>query len=151
MTHEIGDFFDDTEGDTIPAPMPPPMEWDPGPDERTFYRSSSDGQRGYMVRRGGKDVIRLDRPMEEILRPFNESQWTPDEERRPMSIAQVAQVAWAADRKVCLYTGKPELARTDWLDMREAQRIAWIKEGPPGDIRQLLFKTIMATLQPFTR
>ena len=74
-------------------------DWDPTPDQRTYYRSAEDGQRAYLVKRNGKDMVRLDRPMEEILRPLDGS-WRPDTQTYPFTAHQVAEVAFAADRAV---------------------------------------------------
>ena len=130
--------------------MSEPDHWDPEPSERKFYRSSVDGQRGYLVRREGKDIIRLDRPMEEILKPFNES-WRADMQVYPVSEHQVARIAFIADRALCGVLGRHDLERDDWLSLHEKARIKWMKEGPnSGDVRDDLYDAIIGTLRPMS-
>lgn len=127
------------------------LDWEPEQSDRVYYRSRQDGQRGYMVRRNGKDVIRLDRPMEEIIKPFNES-WTPDNQVYPLNEHQVARVAFVADRALCGAMGKHDLSRQDWLSLHEKARLKWMKDGPnSGDVRDDLFDAIMGTLGAMTR
>lgn len=121
-------------------------DWDPAPDERVYYRSSEDNQRAYLVRRDGKDMLRLDRPMEEILRPMNQS-WKSDNQVHAVNAQQLAQVAFAADRQLCRVLGRHNEATLEWLSLKEPARIKWMKKGPcTGDIREDLFDAIMGTL-----
>jgi hypothetical protein len=125
-------------------------DWDPTPDQRTYYRSAEDGQRAYLVKRGGKDMVRLDRPMEEILRPLDGS-WRPDTQTYPFTAHQVAEVAFAADRALCRTMGKHLDAGKEWLSLKEQARIKWMEEGPStGDIRDDLYDAIMGTLKGMT-
>lgn len=126
-------------------------DWDPSPDEKTFYRSTQDGQRGYLVRRGGKDVIRLDRPMQEIIHPMNGT-WVADVQIHPLTAHAVAAVAFAADRALCKAMGTV-LPQKDgeWLSQKEKDRIKWMEKGPQtDDVREDLYDAIMGTLGPLT-
>lgn len=124
--------------------------WDPGPHERTFYRHHATGDRGWLVRREGKDMIRMDRVHEE-LRPYRESDWKRDTEARPFTVWQTAQVAFAADRQLCVFLGKHEIARKGWLDLSDAKRREWVEKGPGGDdIRTRLYDIILSVLRPLT-
>ena len=101
--------------------------WDPTPDEKTFYRSTQDGQRGFLVRRGGKDKIRLDRPMEEIILPLS-AQWVPDVQSHPLTAHAVAKIAFVADRALCEAMGRRLPGKDgDWLSLREQLRIKWME------------------------
>lgn len=126
------------------------LDWNPAPSERTYYRSARDGQRAYLVRRGGKDMMRLDREMEEILHPVdlaNMHEWRPDNQVHPINTHQLAQVAFAADRELCRVLGKPVEARREWLSMKEQDRVKWMQDGPDtGDIRDDLYDAIQGTL-----
>ena len=127
------------------------MSDDPTPDQRVYYRSAQDGQRAYVVQRNGKDVLKLDRPMEEIIRKMDGS-WVPDIQMHPLTAHAVAAVAFAADRALCKAQGvhlKPQ--ETEWLSMKEQDRIKWMETGPvTGDVRQDLYDAIMGTLQSLT-
>lgn len=126
------------------------VDWDPKPDERTYYRSGQDGQRAYLVKRGGKDMLRLDRPMEELLRSLDAS-WQPDHRAYAFTEYQVAQVAHEAHRSLCRLLGKYQDAEKDWLSLKEQDRIKWMEVGPEsGDIRDDLYDAIMGTLRQTT-
>lgn len=124
-------------------------------DDRLWYRSVVDGQRGYEVERGGKKCIRLDRPGQEILRPLN-GDWTVDKEDRPFSTAQVGQCTLEVDKAVCHILGLHLESKREWLGMIDSARINWMTNGPvdtkgpiPG-LRQRIFRAIMRELEPYT-
>jgi hypothetical protein len=124
---------------------------DPTPDQRVYYRSHQDGQRAYLVRRNGKDMLRLDRPMEEILHPLDDT-WKPDVQQHPLTPHAVAKVAFVADIAIQQAMGvhlKPQ--DTEWLSLKEEKRIKWMEEGPTKEgIRQDLYDAIMGTLSSLT-
>lgn len=132
------DIFDDL----------PKSNWDPPERERTWYRNRESGQLAYLVTRGGKSMIRLDRPDQEIVRQFHEAEWIPEVEHRPVTRAQCAQVAYEADLKLCLMLGDFQ-KRQVWHNLHEDVRIRWTDKGPPARpaIRQDLFRNIMQTLE----
>jgi hypothetical protein len=124
--------------------------WDPTDHEKTYYRHITTGDLGWLVRREGKDCIRLDRPSQEITKVFREADWVPTTDYRPLTGYQLAQVAYEADKKLCFFLGKHDQARKDWLMLKDEERIAWRQKGPPrGGGRQELFKAIMATLERY--
>lgn len=105
-------------------------DWDPDPGEREYFRSAIDGQLGWKVRRDGVEWIRLDRAFEEILkRPGGD--WLPELEHRQITPANIAQVCFEADKKLCFFLGLHENARRDWNNLHEEQRKEWIAKGPP--------------------
>lgn len=124
--------------------------WDPADHERTFYRHATTGDLGWMVRREGRDCIRLDRPAQEISRPYRESEWIAEREHRPLTKLQLVQIAFEADKRLCFFLGKHDLARREWLSMKDEQRIAWADKGPPaGGGRPELFAAILKVLERY--
>jgi len=124
--------------------------WDPAPHERTYYRHALTGDLGWLVRRDGAEHILLDRPGQEIAKPFKPGEWTVEAEYRPLTRMQFAQVAFAADKALCLALGKHLLARREWLSMRDEDRIVFMQMGPrAGGGRQELFEAIMASLERY--
>ena len=127
------------------------LDWTPAPSERTYYRSVRDGQRAYLVRRGGKDMMRLDREMEEILFPVNKEnlqEWVADRQVHPINAYQLAQVTFAADRELCRVMGKTIESRKEWLSLKEQERVKWMEVGPDtGDIRDDLYDAMTGTLR----
>ncbi len=121
--------------------------WDPADHERSYYRHIMTGDRGYMVRRDGKDHIRWDRPSQEITRPFREGEWIPEREHRPMTRLQLIQIAYEADRKLCFFLGLHSEARREWNAMHERDRLDWAARGPgAGPGRAAMFQAILDTL-----
>jgi hypothetical protein len=125
--------------------------WDPAPQEREWYRESTTGELGYLVRRDGIDKVRMNRPDEEIIRPFRIGEWVPENERRPMTISQVAEICFIADRRLITYTESPGLAKT-WHDLSDEVKIQWMETGPKkGAMRIALYGAIKTAMGPFYR
>jgi len=118
----------------------------PAPSARVYYRSSRTGDLGFMVTREGVDAIQLDRPNEEILRPFTVAEWQPEQASSGMSRVQMAHVAFAADCALCRCMGEHDLAKRDWLSMREEARIKFSERGPSGGVRKRVFDAILGVL-----
>ena len=126
-------------------------DWDPAPQEREWYRNVGTGDLGWVVRRGGAQKIRLDRASEEIIRALN-GEWMPENEHRPMTIAQLAQVAFEADRRLCWFVGLAENAKKEWADLNDDQRIMWMQTGPTKHpIRRELYEAVTGALRKHSR
>lgn len=124
-------------------------DWDPEPHEREWYREVVSGQRGWRVKRGGQDKIRLDYK-EEVTKRLNPNEWVPDNEKRPMTPSQIAQICFEADKKLCFYLGMAENSRKSWLDLHEEKRRQWIETGPltRSEERNRLNAAIRVALAP---
>lgn len=129
-----------------------PDHWDPLPAERQYYRSTSDGNLGWLVRRDGKDRIRLDRPNQEIVKPFEQGKWIEEQEWKPFSRTQVSHFAWDCDIRLCKMLGLYQEAKREWLSLRDEERIEWMKSGPgPGNLRAEIYAAIMDVLRKHSR
>lgn len=104
-------------------------DWDPREDQRRWYRHSQTGDRGYLVRRGGKPMVRLDRPNQEILKRLDDN-FIEEDASRPLTPIHVARVCFEADKALCLGLGLMEPARADWSKLTDLQRQAWASKGP---------------------
>lgn len=133
------------------AEKPAPNYWDPLPSERTYYRHVMTGDRGWLVRREGKDMVKLDRPMQDIVRPAN-AEWQQEPARAPMTLAQVAQVMFEADKKLCYWLGLHLEARAEWASLLEEERLEWMEEPPTrGGPREALWNSIRIALSPYAK
>lgn len=103
------------------------------PPARRWYRDKQTGQLGYMVERHGREMIKLDRPAQDLVEPFNAGKWEPISSDRPVSRAQVARIAFEADRALCRMLALHGEARKEWLSLSDKDRIAWVANGPPAD------------------
>ncbi len=128
-------------------------DWDPPQHERLYFRSADSGQLGWQVVRQGRVMVKLDRPNEDIVRPYNAADWRPEKEHRPITRAQAAQVAYEADKKLCALLGYHDPRRKDWQTLHEDARIKFVEEGPSGPpvARGDLFRAIMTALDRITR
>jgi len=126
-------------------------DWDPKPDERTYYRSREDGQRGYLVRRDGKDMIRLDRPMQEILEKLEGNpKWSLDAEVHPLNPHQAAKVAYQADQALAHVLGDYS-NKQEWIDLSDKERIRFMKDGPKAKgFRAKFYAGVMELLSELT-
>ena len=121
---------------------------EPPEHERVFYRHVRTGDLGYAVEKDGKPYMKYDRPNEERVIVFNPPDWIQEEEYRPIPEAQVIQVAFEADKRLCLLLGYHDLARRDWIGLTESQKIKWMRQGPTKPpIRQKLYWRIRDTLE----
>lgn len=114
-----------------------PKQQDPVESEKIWYRHRMDGQRGFLVERDGKHFIKLDRPNEEILKPWSEStkrQWIPDVEARGLQPAQIGRIAFEADKQLCLEMGDHDRARREWPSLPDRVRQAFIERGPDPEM-----------------
>lgn len=138
---------------TIKSEPVKPAEWDPAVPDREYFREGKNGDRGYLVRRNGVDCIRLDRPMEEILKPKTD-QWVRDEYGSLLLKSQITSVAFAADRAMCAFVGLHQESRVTWQDLTDKQRIEFTANGPPAGasvMRRKVYEAIFESLKPFTR
>ncbi len=121
---------------------------DETPKHKTWYRHGTTGDRGFMVNIDDMDMIQLDRPQEVVRRPFIAGEWNIETEHRPLTIAQVGEIAFMADKQLCQARGEHELARRDWHGLSDAQRIKWMNVGPKDDpLRADLWKATMGVIR----
>jgi hypothetical protein len=128
-------------------------KFDPQPADRQWYRSVSTGDRGYLVKRDGKDVIRLDRPMQEVLFPKT-NDWIEDVYGSLLLETQAAAIAFAADREVCRAVGLHLESRRGWQDLSDAERIKFLKDGPPRTshaLRGIVYDAVTVAMKPHVR
>lgn len=136
---------------TDPRPQPKSLNWEPEPEDREWYRSRQTGELGYKVVRDGITKIRKDRPMEDLCTPYSEHNWKPEEERRPLTSHQLANIAFAADKEMCRFLGLHERSRKEWMSLREQEKHEWVEKGPAAEKestpeRVVLYESIMVGL-----
>jgi hypothetical protein len=132
--------------------MSTPDTWDPEPHQRIYVRSTKSGDLGWLVRRDGKDVVKLDRPFQEIVVEYNVDEWPQEMDHRPIPHARLVKMAFEFDRMLLRELGDHERARKDWHQLSEEQRKAWIEKGPKNPpIRAIMYRTLMDTLKEHMR
>jgi hypothetical protein len=125
---------------------------DPNEQDRQYYRNARTGNLGWLVRRDGHDMIRLDRPQEEILFPFSAGEWELEDRPRALGPGVAARIAFEAYKALCHVTGKPNRAKMEWHTMSEQARIDFTKKGPknPTELESRLWLAITKTLAEFS-
>jgi hypothetical protein len=125
--------------------------FDPAPQEREWYRQVSSGELGWLVKRDGIEKIKMNRPDEDLVVPYRQGEWVPENEHRPMTIAQVAEICFVADRRLVTFTVNPGLKK-DWVDLTDEMKIQWMEKGPKKEQKRVaLYKAITEALRPFYR
>lgn len=131
-------------------------DYNPTPAERHWVRNAVDGNRGYLVSRGGRTMVRLDRPQEIVTE--RTAHWVDEAKDAPYPVSYLARVAYAADRELLKVLGRPGDARKVWLEQPEGFRRDWVEDGPrseegfgerEGDeLRARVYLRIMRVLRP---
>jgi len=126
-----------------------PPNWDPEKKERTWVHHVQTGDRGWFVKRNGKTVVHLDRPVE-ALRPTDG--FVIDTEYRPLNRTQIAKVQFAADQELCKAMGIRLSTQKTWADLTSKEKILWLNEGPDDPVqRAKLFKFIHGAIGDLAR
>lgn len=124
---------------------------EPPPHKREYFRKSGPkGELGWAVTVDGKKCVRMDRGSSvRLILPWNNGQgWVSAMRFRPLVRAQIVQVAFEADRKLCSMIGKPKEASKSWQGLSTRDRKEWLKQGPPGKgVRKELFREIVGLLE----
>jgi hypothetical protein len=130
------------------------MDWDPEVAERIYVRSKRTGDLGWLVRRGGVDMVRLDRPNEVLLQKYQPDLWPSEDMRAPYSLHQVVRVAFEADKRLAFALGEHQDAKADWNLLTERKRIDLVQGGPPPGrhpLRYQLWDAILELLSEHAR
>lgn len=89
-------------------------------------------------------MLRLDRPLEEIIKPLT-NDWKREATEKRLTQLQRAEIAFSADLIACRFEGLYPESRKAWANMSEQERIRWSKTGPTkcSAFRLSLFLGIM--------
>lgn len=121
---------------------------DPPRHERQYFVHTGTGDFGWKVWRNGVEHIKYDRPGTDHVVKYRSAEWKERTERRPMSPAQLAQVAFEADRVLCERLQLFDKAKKSWTGLEARERAAWIERGPKGHPdREALYQAIWSTLK----
>lgn len=112
------------------------------------FRSTRDGQIGFLdLDDDGSTVIRLDRPAERRLVPYNERDWVPDVGPRLTPLA-MASVCYEADARLRM-VAEATYTVPHWIGLKDVQRTPWLRGLPAGasEMRQRVRAAIMRELE----
>ena len=116
-----------------------------------WYRHRQTGDRGRRQTRDGEEVVVYDRPRVDQWVPYHPNEWRPEVEPRTYAMAELGQIAWAADRELCRVLGDHGRAMKKWSELTETERDKWIVQGPKSAPERIeLFDAIMAVLKPMS-
>jgi hypothetical protein len=124
------------------------LNWDPEPHKRQYYRNAQTGDRAWLVKRDGKDMVRMDRGPVEDIRVFNEREWIEDAPAMAdFTDIQIAMVTFEADKALCRQMGDAKKAKREWLNLSDQQRIKWMEDGPQETRRKKLYLAVKKALK----
>jgi hypothetical protein len=125
-----------------------PDDYDPTPEAKVWYRSTTDGQLGWFVKRGGIQKIKYDRPgPREILKPFNKIDWTLCDDHRALTPVHLGEITFEADKVLRRILGQYEGVYRDWRLIPGPERKQWIAVGPRDDPARIkLYRTIQRVM-----
>lgn len=128
-------------------------DWDPAtPAARQLVRSAQTGELGYLVRRGGASMVRLDNPRQEVLRRYTPGDWLPEDTQRPLAPLHAARIAFEADKALCRELGMRAHSMRDWAKLRDGERHLFTTTGPKSPpSRVVLYGAIMSAMKEFVR
>lgn len=105
------------------------------------YRSTTTGDRGFMLERGGKKVIRLDRGSQVIEREYKKDEWVEESEHRPLLPMQVTRMFFEVEKHMLIALGDTAARREmDWEMMTNRTRTAYMEEM--GETDNVLVKKL---------
>jgi hypothetical protein len=129
-----------------------PADYDPLPSARKLVRHRQSGDLGYLVKRSGKLMVRLDRPAQEILRKYGTDEWADEEQVLPLAKIHAARVAFEADKALCGALSMHQHSRKEWMKLSEQERHRWMATGPVEPLsRTALYRAVMDVLKPYVR
>jgi hypothetical protein len=129
---------------------------DPAPENRVYYRHIDSGQRAFLVIREGQERLRIDHgPNTDVVVPLDPTRWSIDKESRPLNRAHLGEIAFVADRALCVRLARHVEARVQWRDLSDKERADFIEKGPRAfgampPIRVELYRAMLRALEPYT-
>jgi hypothetical protein len=116
--------------------------------EGNAYRSVTTGDLGFLVTKGDRKFIRLDRPNQVVERPFKEKEWIAEEEHRPLLPHQIGRVKFEAEKWLLTALGDNVGHKMDWQMMNNFDRNAWLEEESDHALVRRLHAAIAEVLDP---
>jgi hypothetical protein len=116
-----------------------------------WFRHHLTGDKGFLVEENGERFIQYDRgPNVKERVPFNEKNWKPEEDQRPLTKFQMGHLAYECDLALCKVAGIGPRNRKEWISMSDGDRATWTANGPPKTAESMRHM-IWAALQAFGR
>lgn len=118
------------------------------------YRSTLTGDRGFLLTRGGKKYVRLDRGSVISEKPYKESEWVEESENRPLLPMQVTRIYFELEKHLKIATGDVTAQRSmDWEMMTQRDRTAYFDTMDDTDNKLVrrLHKAVHKILDPLSR
>ncbi len=112
------------------------------------YRSTTTGDRGYLVEVDGKKYIDLDRPSHSSRRLYKERDWIKEDEHRPLLPQQIWHVYFQAEKYLRIALGDPKGNKMDWMMMDNNTRGEWVREEPEHRLLRTVREALEEILEP---
>jgi len=112
------------------------------------YRSTTTGDKGFMMEVDGKKYIELDRPSQQVRRLYKEKDWIKEDEHRPLLPQQIGRIHFEAQKYLLIAVGDPEGHKMDWLMMQNQDRNDWMQEESDVALVRALYDAMDGVLSP---
>jgi hypothetical protein len=119
-----------------------------------WFRHHLTGDKGFLVEENGERFIQYDRgPTVKERVPFNERNWSPEEDQRPLTKFQIGNLAYECDLAVGRIGVVGPRDRKPWLNMTDAERSTWTANGPPKSepMRRMMWEAVQAFGRTFAK
>ncbi len=122
---------------------------------RARYRHVMTGDSGYLIEVDGVQRMQYDRGptghVESVK--YNQSDWKLEEDPKPLTAFQLGQIAFECDTALCKIAGVGPRDRKTWLSMKDVDRAAWTKNGPPRSdmMRRMMFELVQSFGKVFAK
>ncbi len=109
------------------------------------------GDRGYIIMVDGEKWAKYDRGPQGPQLPYRESDWIEIESNTPMSLMQLAEIAYLTCNRYWYYAQNHAKARRKWDTLREEERIHWMKNGPQDETARKFYLAVMTAGKDLAR
>lgn len=119
--------------------------------ERAYFRHRLTGDRGYLIERDGRKLIRMDTGPGAVEKNYVALHWIPDHQHQPKPKIAIARVAYEADIAYCqMMHLQRGVRRPEWPSLSRKKQMFWVDEGPKDEGRRKLWLAVMRELLPLT-
>lgn len=119
-------------------------------EEREWFTEVTTGERGYKIKRDGREVIRYDRGPNSPEVDFDKGRWVPQKDpERKLTATQVAFVLHQADLALAKVLNDPDGDQRQWLSMPGSAQTAVFVNPPAGrKMRTRLWAYMRSAFKP---
>lgn len=120
--------------------------------EGSAVRHKVSGDLGHRFRANGQELVRYDRPGQELVKTYKEDEWIEIEYQKTLAPIAIALTCYAADAELAKHLA--ERSKKEWGLMTNQERLAWVSAVETGNApyglqgpRKSLFEAMVAEMK----